>query len=158
MDKAFSTTVYQLAKRAEECVSRNNAIDMFEEYFCNIEEDHSSEPPNAKTITIFKDPNSRNPRPVSKLSWHPDSHNKIGVAHSSLEFQGMNEDTPLQSYIWDVNNPNRPDFILEPQSQLCTLAFNRKSPEHIIGGCYNGIIGLLKYKTNFTSLLYFVCV
>lgn len=53
----------------------------------------------------------------------------------------MNDTTPLPSYIWDINNPNRPDQTIIPQSHLCSIAFNKKTSDNLIGGCYNGLIG-----------------
>ncbi len=47
---------------------------------------------------------------------------------------------PLSSYIWDVNSPNAPDQELSPSSALCSVAYNPRSPDLLIGGCYNGVI------------------
>ena len=54
MDETFGDTVLVLAKRAQQCVLQNNSINMFEQYFVDETVDHSSEPPNAKTVTLFK--------------------------------------------------------------------------------------------------------
>ena len=45
---------------------------------------------------------------------------------------------PKQSYIWNLNNPNKPEKTLDPSSPLCCLAFNHKNPDTIVGGAYNG--------------------
>jgi dynein intermediate chain 2 len=47
---------------------------------------------------------------------------------------------PKQSYIWNLNNPNRPEKSLEAVSPLCTLAFNQKQPDVVCGGSYNGAL------------------
>lgn len=46
----------------------------------------------------------------------------------------------IQSYIWDVNNSNKPFVELVPPSPLCCLRFNPKSTDTLVGGCYNGLI------------------
>lgn len=33
---------------------------------------------------------------------------------------------PVRSYIWDVTNPNTPEFTIMPSSPLCCLKFNPK--------------------------------
>ena len=38
----------------EHCVRQNNAIDIYEEYFDDIDTDMSEEPPSAKTINVFR--------------------------------------------------------------------------------------------------------
>jgi len=60
------------------------------------------------------------------------------VAYSSLRFQGQAEGVPCSSYVWDVTNPNTPDFELQASSMLCCVNFNPKDPNVISGGLYNG--------------------
>lgn len=36
------------------------------------------------------------------------------------------QDMPLSSYVWDVNNPNTPEFEMAPTSQICCAKFNLK--------------------------------
>ena len=38
----------------EHCIKQNNAIDIYERYFADIESDSSGEPPSAKTINVFR--------------------------------------------------------------------------------------------------------
>ena len=38
----------------EHCIKQNNAIDIYEEYFAEVEIDDSGEPPSAKTINVFR--------------------------------------------------------------------------------------------------------
>jgi dynein intermediate chain 2 len=45
---------------------------------------------------------------------------------------------PLSSYVWDVNNPNTPEFEMAPSSQICTARFNLKDSNLIGAGQYNG--------------------
>lgn len=43
-----------------------------------------------------------------------------------------------ESYVWNLNNPNFPEKTLLGPSPLCSLAFNHKNSEIIVGGAYNG--------------------
>lgn len=45
---------------------------------------------------------------------------------------------PMESYIWNLNNPNYPEQTLNAPSPLCTLVFNHKNSEIMVGGSYNG--------------------
>lgn len=60
------------------------------------------------------------------------------MAYSILEFQQQPENSPMSSYIWDVSNPNTPDFELIPQSQLTSINFNLKDTSLVGAGQYNG--------------------
>jgi len=85
----------------EHCIKQNNAIDIYEEYFAEVEVDTTGEPPSAKTINVFRDPNDMN-RTATSLSWYPDGTQKLAVSYSILEFQKSSGDTCMDSYIWDV--------------------------------------------------------
>lgn len=56
------------------------------------------------------------------------------MAYSIMHFQQQPEGMACSSYIWDVNNPNTPDFELQAASQLCCVNYNPKDPNVISGG------------------------
>ena len=97
------------------------------------------------------DPNETK-RSATKITWHPESPNKLAVSYSIMEFQGMKSmgPVPLTSYVWDLHSPNQPDAQIIPTSPLTCLMYNPRSPDHLVGGSYNGLIGLC-------SDLTFVC-
>eukprot|EP01084_Bolivina_argentea_P099600 179020_1 len=146
MDDTFNPIVLGLTKKVESRVKQNNSINMFEQYFANQTDDHSCEPPSAKTITIFRDPNS-SARPVSRVCWHPESSYRIASLHCDLSFEAMNsvnhlEAQALDSYIWDISNPNRPYYTISPVSPICCMSFNKKNADSFVCGCYNGLLGV----------------
>jgi dynein intermediate chain 2 len=126
----------------EHCIKQNNAIDIYEEYFIEAPEAGATEAPNAKSLNVYRDPNIIK-RAASSISWFPDSGHKVAVAYSIKEFQkgapGMN----MESYIWDVENPNTPDQTLIPSSPLVCLKYNPKDPHVLVGGSYSGNLGKL---------------
>ncbi|XP_035157563.2 dynein axonemal intermediate chain 2 isoform X2 [Callithrix jacchus] len=139
-DENYINTIMQLGSIMEHCIKQNNAIDIYEEYFNNEEDvEVMEEAPSAKTINVFRDPQEIK-RAATHLSWHPDGNRKLAVAYSCLDFQrapvGMSND----SYIWDLENPNKPELALKPSSPLVTLEYNPKDSHVLLGGCYNGQI------------------
>lgn len=60
------------------------------------------------------------------------------MAYSIMNFQQQPVGMSFSSYIWDVNNPNTPDFEMVPSSQLCCTKFNLKDPNLVGAGQYNG--------------------
>mmetsp|Transcript_21711 Transcript_21711/g.38961 ORF Transcript_21711/g.38961 Transcript_21711/m.38961 type:complete len:545 (+) Transcript_21711:269-1903(+) len=139
----FKQTVKGLGPVIERAAMQNNTIDIYEEYFEGTWIDHSSEPPSAKGLAVFRDP-SEVRRTATSIDWQPDS-NRLAVTYSVLRFQdprflGDSAALPMQSYIWDVTNPNTPEMELLPSSPLCCLRYNPKQPEQLVGGSYNGLI------------------
>ncbi|XP_014462004.1 dynein axonemal intermediate chain 2 [Alligator mississippiensis] len=139
-DENYINTIIHLGSLMEHCIKQNNAINIYEEYF---EEEQLSEvedePPSAKTINVFRDPNAIK-RTATHLSWHPDASRKLAVAYSCLEFQRSATDMSPDSYIWDLESPNKPDLVLKPSSPLVCLEYNPKDSHVLVGGCYNGQI------------------
>ncbi|XP_004564471.3 dynein axonemal intermediate chain 2 isoform X2 [Maylandia zebra] len=139
-DESFINSVLQLGSVMEHCIRQNNAVDIYQEYFEDEEVvEEIQEPPSAKTVNIFRDPNEIK-RTVTSLSWQPDGGRKLAVAYSCLEFQKSSKDISLDSYIWDIENPNRPEMMLKPTSPLVCLDYNPKDSHTLVGGSYNGQI------------------
>ncbi|XP_041867914.1 dynein intermediate chain 2, axonemal isoform X2 [Melanotaenia boesemani] len=139
-DEGYLNSIMQLGSVMEHCIKQNNAIDIYQQYFDDEEEvEESQETPSAKTINVFRDPNELK-RSVTGLSWHPDGGRKLAAAYSCLEFQKTSKDMRLDSYIWDVENPNRPEMTLKPASPLICLDYNPKDSHTLVGGSYNGQI------------------
>lgn len=138
-EASYQEAVMNLCQVAADSINQNNTIDLFETYFAQSDYEHEAEPPSSKTVVVFRDPNDIK-RAASKISWHPDGPEKLAVAYAITNFQQMPANMPMSSYIWDVNNPNQPDTEMIPASPLTSLKFNPRSPDHIVGGSYNGLV------------------
>ncbi|NXK32986.1 DNAI2 protein, partial [Piprites chloris] len=139
-DEIYTRAIQRLGALMEHCIRQNNAIDIYEEYFAEDEEEEGEEdPPSAKTINVLRDPNPVK-RTAAHLSWHPDAGKELAVAYCSLEFQDKRRDISFDSYIWDLENPYKPELTLVLSSPVVTLEYNHKDWHHLLGGCYNGQI------------------
>ena len=138
----------------ETCLKQNNTIDLYEDYFAGEEVDHSSEPPSAKGLAVFRDPNHVK-RTATSINWHPDGDH-IAVSYSVLQFQDerhMHGQLPMKSYIWDVSNPNAPARTLVPQSPLTSLRYNHKFHDLVVGGSYNGLVSIFDTRSSSAHVL-----
>ncbi|XP_061733218.1 dynein axonemal intermediate chain 2 [Nerophis ophidion] len=139
-DESYLNSIMQLGGVIRYCVVQNNAVDIYQEYFEDEElEDDIQEPPSAKTINVFRDPNQVK-RTVTCLSWHPEGGRKLAAAYSCLEFQKASTDMTTDAYIWDIENPNKPEMTLKPASPLICLDYNPKDSHTLVSGSYNGQI------------------
>lgn len=55
---------------------------------------------------------------------------------------------PVQSYVWDLQNPNVPELVLQGPAPCTNIAYNPKSSDTIGGGCYNGLVAIWDVKRN----------
>jgi len=138
-DEDYIAAIQGLGEAASTLLKQNNSINIYGEYFHGAVADHSGEPPSAKTLTVFRDPNTPR-RTATSVSWYPDGARKVAVSYAILQFQQQPQNMSLSSYIWDVHNPNYPELELCPASPLCCLSFNPKEPHVLLGGCYNGLL------------------
>ncbi|XP_067928914.1 dynein intermediate chain 3, ciliary-like [Watersipora subatra] len=136
-DEMYVNTIHQLGSVMEHIIRQNNALDIYEDYFADIEVERTDEPPSAKTINVFRDPNEYK-RTATHISWFPDGPRKLAIAYCNLEFQMSPTDICNDSYIWDVENPNKPEMTLKPVSPLVCIEYNPKDSHILLGGCYNG--------------------
>ncbi|KAI8806510.1 WD40-repeat-containing domain protein [Cladochytrium replicatum] len=138
-DDEYLRAVKNLGSVMEHCIKQNNAIDIYQEHFAEVTDTLEVEQPWAKSSNVYRDPNEVK-RAATQVSWYPDDGNKIAVAYSVLQFQQMPSNMSMDSYIWDVENPNVPDQVLTPTSPIVSLKYNPKDPHVLVGGCYNGLL------------------
>jgi len=140
-DEEYIRLVGVLGETVEQSIMQNIAIDIYEDYFdSGPGVSHASEPPSAKTLSVFKDPNEIK-RTACSISWYPDGGKKLAVSFAIMQFQDWRmERMSNVSYIWDVSNPNFPEMELKPVSPLCCLEYNPKDQHLLVGGSYNGLI------------------
>lgn len=144
----FTPAVKRMTESVEAIISKNNQIDMFEDYFYNEVPEHNVENLNVKTLKLFKFNDDGPRRAVTSLSWHPDGPHKLAASYSILRFQQQSPSMNLQSYIWDVNNPNIPCDKLLPPSPVVRLSYNHKNPDQLGFGCYNGVVGVWDHRVS----------
>ena len=59
----------------EHVIKQNNAIDIYELYFNEMEQEQIEDVPSAKTINVFRDPNPIK-RTANHISWYIDGPKK----------------------------------------------------------------------------------
>jgi len=145
-EEEYVNAVKGMAMTVEHCLKQNNAIDIYEEYFAGSTVEHSTEPPSARNLTVFKDP-QKIKRTATRISWNPDGGKKLAVAYATLQFQQAPEGMSPNSYIWDLNNPNFPEVTLIPPSPLVSLEYSNRDPNILMGGSYNGLLVFWDLRT-----------
>jgi len=63
----------------ENCIRQNNAIDIYEEYFSDIDVEISDEPPSAKTINVYRSVHRYFLNMIMVLSLNTTSHKYIRI-------------------------------------------------------------------------------
>lgn len=85
----------------EHCILQNNAVNIYESYFADIDTSTGAERSSSRTTNVYRDP-APVKRPIVHLSWSPDGGSRLAVTHCNLEFQRAPPDLSTHSYIWEV--------------------------------------------------------
>lgn len=109
----------------------------------NEEAEWMYENPSATILAVFKDPSSTiQKRTASCISWYPNDFSRLAVSYCppQEEKKSDNQIDNLNSYIWNIMNPNQPEMTLSPSSPLTCLAYNSKDISCLVSGALNGTI------------------
>jgi dynein intermediate chain 2 len=68
-DEDYKGAVKALGPIVARCLKQNITINIYEEYFEGSDVDHSSEPPSAKGLAVFRDPNEVK-RTATSINWY----------------------------------------------------------------------------------------
>jgi len=150
-DPSFVVAVKQLAKQTTMALEQNCTIDLFEHYFHNEAPEIMPESLTMKTVALFKDPSDEK-RSITKINWHPEGPTKMVGSYANTRFQGMTEDMPMASFIWDVGERNVPVSELRTSSPMICCQYNHKSTDVLVGGCYNGLLNYYDLRKGPTPL------
>ncbi|XP_071452018.1 dynein intermediate chain 3, ciliary [Hetaerina americana] len=151
-DEMYIHTILQVSHSMEHCILQNNAVEIYEEYFngptlpaADTGVSGTVEKSTSRTVNVFRDPTGR-AFPACHVSWSPNGGSRLAVAHCGLGFQRDRRTrggapVMLNSYIWEVENPNKPELILTPPSPLVCLEYNPKDPHCLVSGARDGRVG-----------------
>ncbi|XP_049779568.1 dynein axonemal intermediate chain 2 [Schistocerca cancellata] len=140
-DEMYIHTVLQLSHAMEHCILQNNAVNIYETYFSGDEPASIVEKSSARTVNVYRD-FCKPKRPVTHIAWSPDGGSHLAVTHCNLEFQRTPHDISNFSYIWEIENPNKPQLIMKPSVPLVCLQYNPKDPHGLVSGLYSGQVAI----------------
>lgn len=100
-DELFISQIMNLTKPMEHCIYQNNAINIYEKFFADLEPAPLIDPCSSRTVNVYRDP-SNYKRPITHLSWSPDGGTKLAISYCNKIFQGDKSNLSNNSYIWEV--------------------------------------------------------
>ncbi|XP_057656309.1 dynein intermediate chain 3, ciliary-like [Diorhabda carinulata] len=146
-EEQFNTIMMSLFKSMENCILQNNALNIYQQYFSDVEPMPLVERSSARTVNVYQDQCTPT-RPVTHISWSPDNQTKLAVSHCNLVFQAYIPKQSHVSYIWEVENPNRPLYTLKPEQPIVCLEYNQKDPHILASGQMNGQVAIWDIRKN----------
>ncbi|GJQ68712.1 hypothetical protein Trydic_g17247 [Trypoxylus dichotomus] len=140
-DEGFTHTMMQLCRNMENCILQNNAINIYQQYYTDVEPTPLIDKSSARTVNVYQDQYPVT-RPVTHISWSPDGGTKLAVSHCNLVFQSIVQNESKHSFIWEVENPNVPLIVLKPPTASVCLEYNQKDTNSLVSGQLNGQVAV----------------
>lgn len=100
--KTLGTTlcICILFKSMEHCILQNNACNIYEQYFADVEATSLIQRAFSRTVNVYRDP-SITKRQITHLSWSPDHGNRFAASYCNVDFKKTSSNN-YTSYIWEV--------------------------------------------------------
>jgi len=84
----------------EHCILQNNACNIYEEYFADVEAISLIQRAFSRTVNVYRDPLTMK-RQITHLSWSPDQGNRFAASYCNVDFK-KTFSSNYTSYIWEV--------------------------------------------------------
>lgn len=139
-DECYVHSVLNLKPSLEHLIDQNNAIDMYQSYFTNINRQAPVEKYNVQISNEFRDPYYR---PISCIAWTNEKNSKLITSYCDKIYSIESDTNPLNvCYIWDVNRQTSPIYQFSPESSCWQVTGSPVRPEIIVAGLKNGIFNI----------------
>lgn len=136
-DDQYPVQLNNILRPMLHAVNQNNAVQLYENYFADIEPLPPNEKPSARTVQCFRYPSEREKAPACHVCFSPEGGTEMAVAYARLGYQAVQlEDT--SSYIWSLENPQVPHLRLQCDAACTTVEYNLREGRLLAGGLDNG--------------------
>ncbi|RVE44337.1 hypothetical protein evm_010999 [Chilo suppressalis] len=142
-DDGYIHCVMAQANAMDHYILQNNAIDMYETYYTEMECMPALERNSLRTVNVYRDPHLKmgGGRPVSSIAWQPDGGHNFAVTYVDMDYY-RNSRSSQDCYIWDLENANSPVVTLTPPHPTLDLRFNPRDLNVLAGGLSSGQVSL----------------
>lgn len=135
-DEAYLTQMKGLIKSCEHAIFQNNAINLYETYFDDLETADLKEEYSSKTLNIYRDKSKRG---IRKVVWTPDEPTHFASCHVGYQnYYNYLIGEPNTVNIWDIDYTKAPIVSLNAHAQSPCLEYNPKDPACLVTGLITG--------------------
>ncbi|XP_055904903.1 dynein intermediate chain 3, ciliary [Eupeodes corollae] len=144
-DDAWGIQVVELSKKTTKNILQNSAVNIYEDYYSEIEEMEIKSSFTAKTINVYHDTTTPS-RPIVLLDWCPGNLRHILSIHTNNDFYPRN-DGPNDFYIWDTENALKAVSTFTGPTWTRKACFCPRDENLIAGGFTDGKVAIWDVRT-----------
>lgn len=143
-DDSYVSAILNSYQNLEHLIKQNNAIEMYNMYFKEIDSEKPVEKHFIRKINTFVDPEER---PISSIAWTYEDNSKIVVSYCNKKYPvagQVNKNTTC--FIWDIDNANEVFADFTPPSCCWKIACSPTNANLIIGGLEDGRVSIFDIR------------
>ncbi|CAH2106363.1 unnamed protein product [Euphydryas editha] len=143
-EDSYVSAILNLHQNLEHLIKQNNAIEMYNMYFKEMNSEKPVEKHFIRKINTFLDPEER---PVSSIAWTYEDDSKIVVSYCNKKYPvtgTVNKYTTC--LIWNVDNTSKVFSDFTPPSCCWKIAGSPTNANLIIGGLEDGRVSIFDIR------------
>lgn len=143
-EDSYVSAILNSHKNLEHLIKQNNAIEMYNMYFKEMNSEKPVEKHFVRKINRFVDPEER---PISSIAWTYEDNSKIVVSYCNKKYPvtgQVNKNTTC--FVWDIDNANEVFADFTPPSCCWKIACSPTNASLIIGGLEDGRVSIFDIR------------
>lgn len=143
-EDSYVSAILNSHQNLEHLIKQNNAIEMYNMYFKEMNSEKPVEKHFIRKINTFVDPEER---PISSIAWTYEDNSKIVVSYCNKKYPvtgQVNKNTTC--FIWDIDNANEVFADFTPPSCCWKIACPPTNVNLIIGGLEDGRVSIFDIR------------
>lgn len=143
-EDSYVSAILNSHQNLEHLIKQNNAIEMYNMYFKEMNSEKPVEKHFIRKINTFVDPGER---PISSIAWTYEDNSKIVVSYCNKKYPvtgQVNKNTTC--FIWDIDNANEVFADFTPPSCCWKIACSPTNANLIIGGLEDGRVSIFDIR------------
>lgn len=143
-EDSYVSAILNSHQNLEHLIKQNNAIEMYNMYFKEMNSEKPVEKHFIRKINTFVDPGER---PISSIAWTYEDNSKIVVSYCNKKYPvtgQVNKNTTC--FIWDIDNANEVFADFTPPPCCWKIACSPTNANLIIGGLEDGRVSIFDIR------------
>ncbi|KAJ8725984.1 hypothetical protein PYW07_000682 [Mythimna separata] len=145
-DDVYISCVMKNSSDVEHYINQNNAIDMYQIYYSELDVLPKQENIECRTMNEYHDMRSERGRPISSICWKPDGGQHFAVSYLRVDFDWNTLDC-VDASIWDADNSTNPLTSIVPPCGMLDLQYNPKEPQVLVSALISGQVAAFDERT-----------
>ncbi|XP_039753981.1 dynein intermediate chain 3, ciliary-like [Pararge aegeria] len=148
-DDNYVHSILKMRPHIDHCIAQNNAIDMYETYFADMQLQTPVEKYHIQIANTFRDPFCR---PISCIVWTNEKKAKLVASYCHKRYPESENYQKNVCYVWDVNKQTSPLFEFFPSHGCWQVACLPSESELLITGLENGTVSVFDIRVSSNSV------